>query len=126
MFGDHYRILEKLQNRAKRNITDCPYDVSAKPLLRHLILPSVAEVIHQESASMVYKATNGQAPPRIFFPYTIESIPVHRKHPKFPSDPDFQVAVAVSILRVLNAWQERKLTNIYPDSDSELDSNSET
>ena len=58
-----------------------------------------------------------------FFPYTIESIPVHLKHPKFPRDPDFQVAVAVSILRVLNVWQESKLTNIPPDSDSELDSN---
>ena len=62
---------------------------------------------------------------RIFFPYTIASIPVHRKHPKFPRDPDFQVAVAVSILRVLNVWQDRKLTNIPPGSDSELDSNSE-
>ena len=63
---------------------------------------------------------------RIFFPYTIESIPVHQKHPKFPRGPDFQIAVAVSILRVLNVWQERKLTNTPPDSDSELDSNSET
>ena len=36
--------------------------------------------------------------PRILFPYTIESIPVHRKHPKFPRDPDFQIAVAASIL----------------------------
>ena len=54
---------------------------------------------------------------RIFFPYTIESVPVHRKYPKFPRDPDFQVAVAVSILRVPIVWQERKLTNIPPDSD---------
>ena len=59
-----------------------------------------------------------------FFPVTIESIPVHRKHHKFPPDPDFQVAVAVSILRVRNIWQEVKLMNIPPDS--ELDSNSET
>ena len=67
-----------------------------------------------------------RTPQRNFFPYTIESIPVHRKHPKFPRDPDFQVAFAVSILRVLNVWQERKLMNTPPDSDSELDSNSET
>ena len=62
---------------------------------------------------------------RIFVPYTIESIPVRRKHPKFSRGPDFLVAVPVSILRVLNVWQERKLTNIPPDSASDLDSNSE-
>jgi len=50
----------------------------------------------------------------------------HRKHPKFQSDPEFQVAFAVSFLRVLNVWQGRKLTNIPPDSDSDLDSTSET
>jgi len=55
-----------------------------------------------------------------------ERYAVHRKHPRFPRDPGFRVAVAVSILRVLNVWRERKLTNIPPDSDSELDSNSET
>ena len=37
-----------------------------------------------------------------FFPYTIESIPVHRMHPKFPWHPDFNVAAAVSILREVN------------------------
>ena len=47
----------------------------------------------------------------------------HRKHPKFPREPDFQVAVVVSILLVLNVWQERKLKNMSPDSD--IDSNSE-
>ena len=35
----------------------------AKPLLRQLRLPSIAEMIRQESASMVYKAINGQVPP---------------------------------------------------------------
>ena len=39
---------------------------------------------------------------RIFFPYSIESIPVHRKHPKCPCDLDFQVADAVSILPEVN------------------------
>ena len=55
--------LEKLQNRAIRIITGSPYDAPAKPLLRQLRLPSIAEIIRQESASMVYKAINGQAPP---------------------------------------------------------------
>ena len=54
--------LEKLQNRAIRIITDSPYDAPAKPLQRQLRLPSIAEMIRQESASMVYKAINGQAP----------------------------------------------------------------
>ena len=49
----------KLQNRVIRSITDSPYDAPAKPLLRRLRLPSIAEVIRQESASMVYKAING-------------------------------------------------------------------
>ena len=30
----------------------------------------------------------------------------HRKHPKFPRYLDFQVAVAVSILPVVNLWPE--------------------
>ena len=34
----------------------------AKPLLRQLRLPILAEMIRQESASMVYKAINGEAP----------------------------------------------------------------
>ena len=54
--------LEKLQIRAIRSITDSPYDAPATPLLRQLRLPSIAEIIRQESASMVYNAINGQAP----------------------------------------------------------------
>ena len=54
--------LEKLQNRAIRIITDSPYDAPTKPILRQLRLPSIAEMIRQESAGMVYKAINGQAP----------------------------------------------------------------
>ena len=54
--------LETLQNKVIRIITDSPYDAPAKPLLRKLGLPSIAEMIRQESASMVYKAINGQGP----------------------------------------------------------------
>ena len=54
--------LEQLQNRVIRIITDSPYDAPAKPLLRQLRLPSIAEMIRQEPASMVYKAINSQAP----------------------------------------------------------------
>ena len=55
--------LEKLQNRTIRIITDSPYDAPAKPLLIQFKLPSIAEMIRQESSSMVYRAINGQAPP---------------------------------------------------------------
>ena len=37
--------LEKLQNRTIRIITDSPFDAPAKPLLRQLRLPSIAELI---------------------------------------------------------------------------------
>ena len=57
------RSLEKLQNRAIRIIKDSPHDAPAKPLLRKLRLPSIAEMIRQQSASMVYSAINGQALP---------------------------------------------------------------
>ena len=55
-------ILEKLQNRVIRIMTDSPYDAPAQPLLRELRLPSIAEMIRQESTSMDYKAIIGQAP----------------------------------------------------------------
>ena len=57
-----HSTLEKLQNRALR-ITDSPCNAPAEPLLRQLRLPSIAEMIRHESASIVYKAINGQAPP---------------------------------------------------------------
>ena len=41
---------------------ESPCNAPAKPLLKQLRLPSIAEMIRQESASMVYKAINGQAP----------------------------------------------------------------
>ena len=52
----------KLQNRVIRIIMDSPYDAPARPLLRQLRLPSIAEMIREESANMVYKAINGQVP----------------------------------------------------------------
>ena len=54
--------LEKLQNRVIRIISDSPFDAPPKPLLRELRLPSIADMIRQESASMVFKAVNGKAP----------------------------------------------------------------
>ena len=43
-------------------ITNSAYDVSVGPLLKQLQLPSISDMIKQESASMVYKALNAEAP----------------------------------------------------------------
>ena len=49
------KILEELQDRSVRIITNSPYDAPAEPLLKCLGWPSVNDMIYQESASMVYK-----------------------------------------------------------------------
>ena len=56
-------IIEKMQKRFRHLISDSSYDAPAKHLLSQLRLPSIAEMIRQESASMVYKARNCQTPP---------------------------------------------------------------
>ena len=63
---------EKLQSRAIRIMTDSLYDAPAKPLLRKSRLPTIADMICQESVSMVYKPINGQAPP--YLPRLFNSI----------------------------------------------------
>ena len=56
------KTLDKLQNRAIRIITNSGYNVSVGPLLRQLRLPSISDMIMQESASMAHKALNAEAP----------------------------------------------------------------
>ena len=56
------RILERLQNRSVRITTNSQCDIPAELLLKSRGLPSNNEMVHQESASMVYKAVNDQAP----------------------------------------------------------------
>ena len=56
------KTLDKLQNRAIHIIKNSAYDVSVGPLLKQLQLPSISDVIKQESASMVYKALHAEAP----------------------------------------------------------------
>ena len=53
--------IEKLQNRAVRIITFSPYNAQASPLLKHLKLPSIQDMIQQETVG-IYKAINNQAP----------------------------------------------------------------
>ena len=52
----------KLQNRAVRIITFSPYNAQTSPLLKHLKLPSIQDMIQQGTVGMVYKAINNQAP----------------------------------------------------------------
>ena len=54
--------IEKLQNRAVRIITFSPYNAKTSPLLKHLKLPSIQDMIQQETVGMVYKAISNQAP----------------------------------------------------------------
>ena len=54
--------IEKFQNRAIRIITFSPYTAQTSPLLKHLKLPSIHDMIQQETVGMVYKAINNQAP----------------------------------------------------------------
>ena len=55
------KTLEKLQNRAIRIITNSASGVSVGPLPKQLQLPSISDMLRQESSSMVYKALNTEA-----------------------------------------------------------------
>ena len=54
--------LQKLQNRAARIATSSPYDASSQPLLKELGCPTVKEPIETETARMVYRLINEEAP----------------------------------------------------------------
>ena len=54
--------LQKLQKRAARIVTSCPFDSSAAPLLQRLGWLSVERLVHRKTSSMVYKSLNGFAP----------------------------------------------------------------
>ena len=54
--------LQKLQNRAARIATNSPYDASSEPLLKQLGWQTVRELIETETARMVYRSINKEAP----------------------------------------------------------------
>ena len=66
------RILERLQNRSVRMITDSAYDAPAEPFLKSLGLLSIKEMVLEESTNMVFKAINSQAQIYILPPSSIE------------------------------------------------------
>ena len=63
-FGKDCRlqVLQKLQNRASRIVTNSSYDSSASALIKTLNWPTVADMIKVETACMVYKSTRNPNP----------------------------------------------------------------
>ena len=55
-------ILQKIQNRAARIVTNSPYDASAAPLIQNLGLPTISDLTRKETATLVYKSLNSLAP----------------------------------------------------------------
>ena len=60
--GTRLQVLQKLQNRAARIVTNSSYDSSASVLIKTLNWPTVADMIQVETACMVYKSINELAP----------------------------------------------------------------
>ena len=61
-WGNRLQVLQKLQNRAARIVTNSSYDSSASALIQTLNWPTVADMIKVETACMVYKSINELAP----------------------------------------------------------------
>ena len=55
-------ILQKIQNRAARIVTNSPYDASAAPLIQNLGWPTISDRTRKETATLVYKSLNSLAP----------------------------------------------------------------
>ena len=55
-------MLQKLQNRAARIVTNSSYDTLAANLIKELKWPTVHDMIKQETATIVFKSINGLAP----------------------------------------------------------------
>ena len=54
--------LQRLQNRAARIATSSPYDAPSQPLLGKLGWQTIRELIDMETATMVYRSINNEAP----------------------------------------------------------------
>ena len=55
-------MLQKLQNRAARIVTNSSYDAPAANLIKELKWPTVHDMIKQETANIVFKSIRGLAP----------------------------------------------------------------
>ena len=55
-------MLQKLQNRAVRIVTNSSYDAPAGKLIKELKWPTVHDMIKQETATIVFKSISGLTP----------------------------------------------------------------
>ncbi len=55
-------MLQKLQNRAARKVTNSSYDASAAQLIKELKWPTVHDMIKHETTTIVFKSISGLAP----------------------------------------------------------------
>ena len=55
-------VLQKIQNRAARIVTNSPHDASAAPLIQNLGWPTINNLIRKETATLTYKSLNSLAP----------------------------------------------------------------
>ena len=55
-------VLQKIQNRASRIVTNSPYDASAAPLIQNLDWPTISNLIRKETVTLTYKSLNSLAP----------------------------------------------------------------
>ena len=55
------KILQKIQNRAARIVTNSPYDASAALLIQNLAWPTIRNLIRKETATLTYKSLNSLA-----------------------------------------------------------------
>ena len=54
-------VLQKIQNRAARIVTNSTYDASAAPLIQNLGWPTISNLIRKETATLTYKSLNSLA-----------------------------------------------------------------
>ena len=66
-------MLQKLQNRAARIVTNSSYDATAAHLIIELKLPTVHDMIEQETATIVFKSISGLAPTHLSTLFTRNS-----------------------------------------------------
>ena len=69
-------VLQKIQNRAARIVTNSPYDASTAPLIQNLGWPTISNFIRKETATLTYKSLNSLAPAytrKLFTKYSDDS-----------------------------------------------------
>ena len=55
-------VMQKIQNRAARIVTNSPYDASAAPLIQNLGWSTINNLVRKETATLTYQSLNSLAP----------------------------------------------------------------